>query len=78
MKKFSIATFNVHMWSDAKCHDNVDRVLELVKNYNPDFLCLQEADPEELEDFAQRCGFKDFAYNRQCSILSKVPMETLP
>ena len=28
---FSIATFNVHMWVDARFEDNYDRVLKLVK-----------------------------------------------
>ena len=31
MKKFSIATFNVHNWADASWAENYDRVSELVK-----------------------------------------------
>ena len=31
MDEFSIATFNVHMWSDAKFEDNLDRVTDVVK-----------------------------------------------
>ena len=78
MKRFSVATFNVHMWSDAKYSDNVDRVVELVKKHNPDLLCLQEADPEEVEDFGQRVGMKHFACIRQNAILSKTPIDILP
>ena len=31
---FSIATFNVHMWVDARFEDNYDRVLKLVRVRN--------------------------------------------
>ena len=31
MDTFSIATYNVHMWSDADYHDNFDRVINVVK-----------------------------------------------
>ena len=78
MKCFSVATFNVHMWSDAKWQDNVDRVVELVKKHNPDLLCLQEAYHDELEDFSQRVGMKHFGQNMNCAILSKIPIEILP
>ncbi len=31
MESFSVATFNVHQWVDAKFENNLDRVTELVK-----------------------------------------------
>ena len=34
MDSFSIATYNVHMWSDADYHDNFDRVINVVKVKN--------------------------------------------
>ena len=34
MGTFSIATYNVHMWSDADYNDNFDRVIKVVKVKN--------------------------------------------
>jgi len=73
MKNFSVATFNVHSWCDANFSGNYDRVKKLVKEHDPDFLCLQEtiSSKETYTDL----GYPYFHDFRSCAILSKVPIQ---
>ena len=41
LEKLKICTYNVHMWSDARDDPNIDRVVNLLSELEPDVLCLQ-------------------------------------
>jgi len=69
--EISIATFNVHMWVDADYHPNYNRVLALVKKYNPDVLCIQECGREYNSKFTEKSDFKYMASKGSNAIFSK-------
>jgi len=68
-----VATFNVHMWCDANHMDNYERVRDLVKIHNPDFLCLQEAYRRQSGDLAKELNYDHHESWMTCSILSRIP-----
>jgi len=74
LKKISIATFNVHMWYDGDYVENFDRVLKLVRDHDPEIVCLQEATGEGKQKFANETKYKYFSSRGGCAIYSKFPI----
>lgn len=73
-KMFSLATYNVHGWTDAEDSDNFERVVALVKKHNPDFLCLQETYTSMDKLFSQTTDYKHCLSSGNCAIFSKRPI----
>jgi len=65
-----IATYNVHNWNDAAGKDNMDRVVSLVSELQPDILCLQECAPFRKEKFRVQTGYRHSQHWAACSILT--------
>ena len=40
LDKLKMCTYNVHMWTDARDDPNIDRVVNLISELQPDVLCL--------------------------------------
>jgi len=77
LKKISIATFNVHMWYDGDYVENFDRVLKLVRDHDPEIVCLQEATGEGKKKFANETKYKYCSSRGGCAIYSKFPIRPM-
>eukprot|EP00092_Neocalanus_flemingeri_P005253 GFUD01005647.1.p1 GENE.GFUD01005647.1~~GFUD01005647.1.p1 ORF type:complete len:242 (-),score=53.41 GFUD01005647.1:20-745(-) len=75
MTQLKICTFNVHGFSDARDRSGFDRIVKVITEQQPDVLCLQESDTEELPKFKSALQFEHLLKWRGCSILSNLPVE---
>ena len=75
MTSFKIASYNIHGWVDADCVSNLERVVEVVNQHDPDILCLQEVYPcwelPCLLEFLRKTLFVHSLRWEGCAILSK-------
>jgi len=74
-ERIRIATYNVHGWVDQDFESNLDRVVEVVTENNPDILCLQEVyacwELPCLLEFMRKTTFTKIIRWGECAILSK-------
>ena len=84
MHEFTVATFNVHGWKDAKKKDNLVRVIQTARKYGPDqsgpdIICLQElnGNKDQLDQFAKYFNYY-FFQTPGVAILSKFEVQSIP
>jgi len=61
-RELKVATYNVHMWSDGDGVSNVQRVADLVRQLQPDVLCLQEADDFCGSSMSKFCRIMEYSH----------------
>eukprot|EP00094_Tigriopus_californicus_P000649 TCALIF_00630-PA protein Name:"Similar to CEP85 Centrosomal protein of 85 kDa (Homo sapiens)" AED:0.09 eAED:0.09 QI:0/0.75/0.55/1/1/1/9/88/730 len=76
-RSLSIGTYNVHMWTDENCQDNLERVQDIIKIHAPDVLCLQESTKPEHDQFSRKMEFMypHSIWQFCTAIFSKFPLE---
>ena len=75
MTSFKIASYNIHGWVDADGVSNLERVVAVVNQHDPDIICLQEVyacwELPCLLEFLRKTLFVHSLRWEGCAILSK-------